>query len=202
MDGGAAAVGLCSTAGGVGGALTVAAGGAGAAGAWTGDAGRGLGGVTGRSVTDGRSVTLGAAGFAAAGVVTGTDGFGGAGGGGGVTARGAAAGSADCRLMALRTSPGLEILERSIFVLISSAAGLGRARSAACAVPSAWPLKCRRTFSATSGSIELEWLFLSLMPMVGRKSRTDLLLTSSSLARSLMRTLSINSPVSNLYPFP
>src|SRR5262249_14668559 len=56
-------------------------------------------------------------------------------------------------------------------------------------------------FSATSGSIELEWLFLSVTPMVGRKSSTDLLLTSNSLARSLMRTFSIN-PVSNAYLIP
>ena len=181
--------------------LAATGGGAGAAGGCTGGAGRvAAGGAAGLSTTAGRSGTLGATGFVAIGGAAGGAGLGGA-GGGGAAGRGAAAGSADCLLIALSTSPGLEIFERSIFVLISSAGTRGRVRSAAVAPLSPWPLKWRRTFSATSGSIELEWLFFSVTPIVGRKSRTDLLLTSSSLARSLMRTFSI-TPVSNLYLIP
>ena len=70
--------------------------------------------------------------------------------------------------MALSTSPGLEILERSILVLISSgAAALERAFSVEAALSDS-PWKCLRTRSTRSASSELEWLFLSSMPMVGR----------------------------------
>ena len=100
----------------------------------------------------------------------------------------AGASGAVCLLMAFSTSPGLEIFERSIFGFISAAAA-GALRFSAAA--SAALAKCLRTLSASSCSSELEWLFFSVTPMVGRKSSTALLLTSSSRAKSLMRTFSI-----------
>src|SRR5207237_7349522 len=101
---------------------------------------------------------------------------------------GAAGGSgAVCLLIAFSTSPGLEIFERSIFGFISAAAGALRFSAA---LASAALAKCLRTLSASSCSSELEWLFFSVTPMVGRKSSTALLLTSSSRAKSLMRTFS------------
>jgi fumarate reductase subunit D len=48
-----------------------------------------------------------------------------------------------------------------------------------------------RTFSASCSSSELEWVFFSVTPTSGSASRMALLLTSSSLARSLIRTLLI-----------
>jgi hypothetical protein len=68
--------------------------------------------------------------------------------------------------MALNTSPGLEIFERSILVLIP--AGSPEADDFAFVGFSSPSAKCLRTRSARSGSRELEWLFLSLTPMVGR----------------------------------
>lgn len=50
-----------------------------------------------------------------------------------------------------------------------------------------------RTFSASSSSMELECVFFSVTPTAVRASRIVLLLTSSSLARSLIRTLVIRS---------
>jgi hypothetical protein len=69
--------------------------------------------------------------------------------------------------MALSTSPGLEIFERSILVLIP-AGSEEEADVFAFAGFSSPPAKCLRTRSTTSASRELEWLFLSLTPMVGR----------------------------------
>src|SRR3954462_1477027 len=93
----------------------------------------------------------------------------GAGAAGGFTAAGfggAGAGSAVCLRMALSTSPGFEILERSILVLMPGASlEADDFAFEGCSSPAA---KCLRTRSARSGSRELEWLFLSLMPMVGR----------------------------------
>ena len=110
---------------------------------------------------------------------------GGCGGGGG---GGATAGC--CLLMiAFRTSPGFEIWDRSILVLISS--GSGRA-ARALPPPLCWPpLSCARTFSASKSSRELECVFFSVTPTSGSTSRMALLLTSSSLARSLIRILLI-----------
>ena len=92
-----------------------------------------------------------AGGFAAATVF----GFGGAGGG-----------SEVCLRIALNTSPGFEIFERSILVLIP--AGSELVDDFALGFSSPAPAKCLRTRSARSGSSELEWLFLSLTPIVGR----------------------------------
>jgi hypothetical protein len=52
-------------------------------------------------------------------------------------------------------------------------------------------LKCARTFSASCSSSELECVFFSVTPTSVRTSRMALLLTSSSLARSLIRILLI-----------
>jgi hypothetical protein len=85
--------------------------------------------------------------------------------------------------MALSASPGLETLERSNFGLLSAGCLL--------AVLLRPPfLKYSRTLSAWSASMELEWVF-PVTPMASSASRIGLLLTSSSRARSLIRTLLI-----------
>ncbi len=122
--------------------------------------------------------------------------------GGGATARGASTVEDGCCLlmMAFNASPGLEIWERSILVLISSAsARVGREdRLEVCAE---LPARRRaRTFSASWSSRELEWLFFSVTPISGSTSRMDLLLTSSSLARSLIRILLIRPFVLRTVP--
>ncbi len=91
--------------------------------------------------------------------------------------------------IALRTSPGLEICERSILGVMPWGA-----RDEA---PPAWPAdrvprsNCARTFSASSDSSELEWVFPAPRPSSAKMSRICLLLTSISRARSLIRTLLI-----------
>ena len=97
-----------------------------------------------------------------------------------------------CCVIAFSTSPGREMCERSILVLISSSPRNWRAADfgpAACA--SEEPRRWMRTFSASCSSRELECVFFSVTPTVCRTSRMALLLTSSSLARSLIRTLLI-----------
>ena len=93
--------------------------------------------------------------------------------------------------MALSTSPGREMCDRSILVLISSSPRSGRADRAAGAGASDEPRRWTRTFSASKSSRELECVFFSVTPTRGSTSRMALLLTSSSLARSLIRTLLI-----------
>jgi hypothetical protein len=87
--------------------------------------------------------------------------------------------------MAFITSPGLEILDRSILGRFSSFRELpapeGREPRS----------KYPRTRSASPDSIELEWVLPSARPIASRASRICLLLTSSSRARSLIRTLLI-----------
>ena len=56
---------------------------------------------------------------------------------------------------------------------------------------SSWP-KYRRTLSATSSSIELEWVFFSVTPSSGSKSRILDGFTSSSRASSLIRILDVS----------
>jgi hypothetical protein len=75
----------------------------------------------------------------------------------------------------------LEILERSIFGLTSEAEALSREEEPDLAE------KYLRTFSASSSSMELEWVFFSATPTASSASRIALLFTSSSLARSLIR---------------
>jgi len=175
---------------GAAGAAACAAGAATCAPAGGGAAGRpdGIGTAGGAAAAAGFAAagTAGAAGFTTAGA---------AGAAGFVAARAAGRGAGGagvvCLVMAFSTSPGLEILERSILVLISLAAGRAARFSLAEDAASAWPRKWRRTFSASSAPMELECVFFSLTPISGRRSRTALALTSSSRARSLMRTFSM-----------
>lgn len=162
--------------------------GVGAAGSGTVNVGRAVG--VGRTIFGGGGAGAGggtgtfAAGFATTGLVS-TGGTGGCAGAAGVGC------GACCLRMALRTSPGLEMWERSILVLISSP-GTRPARAAllaACASPA--ERKCARTFSASCSSRELECVFFSVTPTSSSTSRIALLLTSSSLARSLIRILVI-----------
>jgi hypothetical protein len=130
--------------------------------------------------------TVGFSAAGAGGAVTGVAAFTGAGGAMGVAlaAGGLACGCCCCcslSLSSLATSPGLEILERSIFGLTSVADVLSLEDELDLAE------KCFRTRSASSSSIELEWVFFSVTPTASMTSRIALLLTSSSLARSLIR---------------
>src|SRR5207237_1891127 len=107
--------------------------------------------------------------------------------------------AACCWVIAFSTSPGLEIWERSILVLISSASARAVREGFdedVCA--SAPARKCARTFSASCSSMELECVFFSVTPTSRRTSRMALLLTSSSLARSLILILLIRP----LFPPP
>lgn len=132
-----------------------------------------------------------AAGGAAAGFVSTAAGRGVGGRGGTAGAVGATA-CCFC-VISFSTSPGLEMWDRSILVLISSGSRPKRdARDDALA--SADARKWARTFSASWSSSELECVFFSVTPTSVRTSRMALLLTSSSLARSLIRILLI-------YPF-
>jgi hypothetical protein len=178
---------VTTTAGGAAGFSTGAGGGA--------TTTAGAGGLTTGGVT---TAVFSAAGAAGLGVTT-VAGFSAAGGavGGGTTGAGAAglaattgglaggAGGCCCScslcLSSFITSPGLEILERSIFGLTSVADALSREEELDLAV------KCLRTRSASSSSIELEWVFFSTTPTSSNTSRIALLFTSSSLARSLIR---------------
>src|SRR4051794_34716985 len=95
-------------------------------------------------------------------------------------------------MMAFNTSPGLEMCDRSIFVLISSGLdGAGREALLAAEDPSPEPRRYARTLAASWSSRELECVFFSVSPTSGSVSRMVLLLTSSSLARSLIRILLI-----------
>jgi hypothetical protein len=85
--------------------------------------------------------------------------------------------------IALRASPGLDTFERSNFGLLSTVC-----RPAPLLRPPF--LKYSRTLSAWSASIELEWVF-PVTPIASSASRIGLLFTSSSRARSLIRTLLI-----------
>ena len=132
---------------------------------------------------DGAAGAAGAAGLAAAGGAA--AGFAGAAGLAG--AGGATVGAPRC-VMAFSTSPGLEIFERSNFVLISSSLD----RDAALLAPFGFAAsdclaKCAFTRSASSTSMALECVFFSVTPTNGNTSRIALLLTSSSRARSLIR---------------
>ena len=130
-------------------------------------AGGGVGLAAGGATTAGRAATGGAAGRA-----------------GGATA-------SFCWVMAFSTSPGREMCDKSILVLISSSPRSGRADFAVDDDASDEPRRWIRTFSASCSSSELEWVFFSVTPTTVSASRMALLLTSSSLARSLIRTLLI-----------
>jgi hypothetical protein len=87
---------------------------------------------------------------------------------------------------ARRTSPGLDIFEKSNFGLISSVLAAFFSDT-----PVREPRRCLRTRAASSSSSELECVFFSVTPTSGNTSRIALLLTSSSLAKSLIRTFDI-----------
>lgn len=173
--GGGATSGLAETTGGAGCVATGAAGGA--------TTGLGTGGTsTGRLTGAGGAATN----FSSAGCAMGA-----AGGGTGRGATGGATASFCC-VIAFSTSPGREMCDRSIFVLISSSPRIGRELDLPAEdAPSAAERMYTRTFSASCSSKELECVFFSVTPTSGNVSRMALLFTSSSLARSLIRTLLI-----------
>ena len=194
VTGGAAAAGGTTTAagGGVTGRGTAGAAGgaaeiggaAGFSGATTVDC---AGGATTVGVGAGVCGTAGGGvGRAAGGTTTGRAAM-----GGGATGRGGGATASFCCVMAFSTSPGREMCDKSILVLISSSPRNGRADRADGVCASDEPRMWARTFSASCSSSELEWVFFSVTPTSGSASRMALLLTSSSLARSLIRTLLI-----------
>jgi hypothetical protein len=204
-----------------GGAPAETTGGAAAAGTCGGGAGGRTGGVTtgddvtgddAGGVTGGRAGTTGAAGgaataaagFVAGGAATGRITLAGGAvsrgcGVGGAAARGAAGGAAAsffC-VIAFNTSPGREMFDRSILVLISSSPRDARELDLPAEdAPSAEERMYARTFSASCSSRELECVFFSVTPTTASVSRIALLLTSSSRARSLIRTLLIRPFVS------
>ena len=137
-------------------------------------------------------ITLGAVGAIVTGTVglaTGVAGEGLASCGGAVIGRTGAAVPPCLPIIAFSTSPGLEMCDRSILVLMPS--GSGRAPRTDLAAPSPEPRRRTRTFSASCSSRELECVFFSVTPTSVNTSRIALLLTSSSRARSLIRTLLI-----------
>jgi hypothetical protein len=161
----------------------------------------GGGGVaTGAFTTGGATVVgwLTAAGGAAAGFSTGAGATGACVTGAG-TARGAtgvATASLRC-VIAFSTSPGREMCDKSILVFISSSPRAERTPDLPAEdPPSAAERMYTRTFSASCSSRELECVFFSVTPTNGSVSRIALLFTSSSRARSLIRTLLIRPFVS------
>jgi hypothetical protein len=190
--GGTAATGGRATTGPAGGFAAMAGAGGGGAvtigGAWRG---------WGMTMRRGAGVSaLGAAGVLTAGAGAAATGVAAGGGGGaaGLTAAGGAAcgrgagrsaSSLRCWI-ALSTSPGFETRDQSIFCAVLSA--LAVAEPPLRLLPR-W--KCARTRCASSASSELECVLASVTPTSSSTSRIALLLTSSSLAKSLMRTLLI-----------
>jgi hypothetical protein len=106
---------------------------------------------------------------------------------GGVAGRAIAEGCAARCVTAFITSPGLEMCDRSSLGLNS----FTDARVARLVPGSACSAKYFLTRSASSTSMELEWVFFSVTPTLMRASRIILLFTSSSLARSLIRIFCI-----------
>jgi hypothetical protein len=207
IPGGAPADGTCAAGGGIvgraGGALTGADGSGddAADGATTGRVG--TTGATGGAGADATGATT--TGFGATGGTAGrTTPPGGAatagacvtGGAAGRGATGGATASLRC-VIAFNTSPGRDMFDRSIFVLISSSPRNARELDLPAEdEPSAEERMWTRTFSASCSSRELECVFFSVTPTAVSASRIALLLTSSSRARSLIRTLLIRPFVS------
>ncbi len=163
----------------------VRAGGAGvAATLGTGTAGFGAAGATtGRLTAAGGAITVFSATAGAAGAAA-----------TGRTATGAAAGASAASfrcVIAFSTSPGREMLDRSILVLISSSPRTERALDLPEDEDPSEERIYTRTFSASFSSRELECVFFSVTPTSGSVSNIALLFTSSSRARSLIRTLLI-----------
>jgi hypothetical protein len=174
-------------------------------GALTGDDGvvddTASGATTGRTGTPGaaEAAAVPATGFIAGGVATGRPAPAGATAGfseGACVTAGDATASFRC-VIAFSTSPGREMFDRSILVLISSSPRSARELDLPAGdEPSAEERRYTRTFSASCSSRELECVFFSVTPTSGSVSRMALLLTSSSRARSLIRTLLIRPFVS------
>ena len=195
---GAAGAAPAETIGGAAAGETCAAGGGAgrAAGALTGGDGRGGGAAGGATTGRAEAVAAagcamtGAAGGGATGFTTGgktTAGFSGGGG---------AAASFFC-VIAFSTSPGREMCDRSILVLISSSPRSPRELDLPAGdAASTEERRYTRTFSASCSSRELECVFFSVTPTSGSVSSIALLFTSSSRARSLIRTLLIRPFVS------
>ena len=147
-------------------------------------------GPAGAGLPAGRAA-IGAAGVAAAGFALVTA--------GGEAARGGAGCISCCFFsrIARATSPTLCTFDQSIFGFAS----------ASCRAPEL-PLPPRpfrmwaRTRSASSVSMELECVFFSVTPTAVRASRISLLLTSSSRANSLIRTVLIRPRVSSTSHLP
>jgi hypothetical protein len=177
-------------AGRAGGALTPDGGAGDAAGraATTDAAGAAITGAAGGAAIGFVAAGATAAGFSAGACVTG--------GAAGRGAAGAVTASFRC-VIAFSTSPGREMFERSILVLISSSPRNARELDLPAGdEPSAEERRYTRTFSASCSSRELECVFFSVTPTTANVSRMALLLTSSSRARSLIRTLLIRPFVS------
>ena len=146
-------------------------------------------GVTSFGAGAGGSMGLGAAGLAVAAGASALTSIDGVVAGGFATGRIAGRSAASlCCVIARNTSPGREICDRSIFVLISSSPWLAeRVVLDALDPTSLRERRCFRTSSASCSSRELECVFFSVTPTEVRASRISLLLTSSSRARSLIR---------------
>jgi hypothetical protein len=172
----------------IGGAATGLAGIAGGINGLGGAAGTTVFGATGTGPATAGGATTG---FSTAGACTGNWVTGGTGRG----AMGGATASFRC-VIAFSTSPGREICDRSILVLISSSPRAGRELDLPAADAPSAERRYPRTFSASCSSKELECVFFSVTPTKGSVSRMALLLTSSSRARSLIRTLLIRPFVS------
>ena len=174
----------------------IAATGAEGAGRSTGVVTEGRGGAAGGRTGDAAdwAATGAADGFATDGGTAtglGTDAAVGGATGGTAGGAGVVAAAPFCCVMALSTSPGREMFDRSILVLISSSPRVVRADFDVCPCASALARKWTRTLSASFSSRELECVFFSVTPTASKTSRIALLLTSNSLARSLIRTLLI-----------
>ena len=144
-------------------------------------------GGAGASLADLGGIAFGAAGAA------GTSGFASTTGGLAVGRATGCSAAPFCCVIARNTSPGREIFERSILVLMPSSSRAAREGFAELGDASERPRRCFRTRSASWSSRELEWVFFSVTPTTANESRISLLLTSNSRARSLIRILLIRS---------
>jgi hypothetical protein len=156
------------------GVTSLAGGGVAAGASITGLGGVALAGDTGTAGASFASIAVGATGVLTAG-------------------RAAGCSTAPFCWMARSTSPGREIFDRSILVLISSSPRAVREVFAELGAASERRRRCFRTNSASWSSRELECVFFSVTPTVVSTSRISLLLTSNSRARSLIRILLIRS---------
>jgi hypothetical protein len=180
--------GGCLTTGGFGGAITGAGGRTTVWGVMTRGAGLGSSGATVAALATGAAgLARGGAGFAGT-ADGGATVWRGTGWAGSVNGRGAAELWTALCSTSFRTSPGLEICDKSILGLNCSAGAAARVLLRPPLPASACSAKYLFTRSASSASIELECVFFSVTPTSRRTSRTALLLTSSSRARSLIRT--------------